>query len=126
VKNQYNICLVIASLVLLTALYSCEYNVESELYPNSFCDTTRVANFSIGVRSVLAEHCDQCHSGADPVAGFVIDTYETLEPFVSNGSFLCSITHGDGCLPMPDDAPKILECDIDLVRDWINSGAQDD
>ncbi len=126
VKRRYHI-FPIATLAMFSLIFfGCEYNVEEELYPYSYCDTTRVASYSDGVRFVLEVNCDQCHGGDTPSAGFVIDTYETLTPFVENGSFLCSIEHGEGCLPMPDEAPKISDCDINLIKNWIDEGAQND
>lgn len=75
---------------------------------------------------MLAVHCDPCHAGSDPVAGFVIDSYETLHPFAENGGLLCTIEHGDDCQAMPVDAPKLPDCDIELIRSWIANGALDD
>ncbi|NND95100.1 MAG: hypothetical protein HKN45_09555 [Flavobacteriales bacterium] len=111
---------------LVFAFQSCYYDVEEELYPSQFCDTTMAPSYSFKVVPILDQHCTGCHGGSSPTAGVGLDTYDGVKQSADNGELLCTITHSSGCSPMPDDAPKINACDIIKIDRWIQSGAQND
>jgi hypothetical protein len=40
-----------------------------------------------------------------------------------NGKLVGAITHAAGFLPMPQSAPKLSDCNINKIKDWVNRGA---
>ena len=111
---------------MLFSISSCYYDVEEELYPAQFCDTTETPSYTMKVVPIMDQHCTGCHGGSSPTAGVVLDTYNGVKQRVDDGSLFCTITHSSGCSPMPDDAPKIPSCDIIKIQRWIESGALND
>ncbi|NNC82604.1 MAG: hypothetical protein HKN79_03430 [Flavobacteriales bacterium] len=116
----------IVIVLLITGSNSCYYDIEEELYPDQFCDTTTVSSYSVKVSQILDQHCTGCHGGTSPTAGVNLETYNGVKQQVDNGSLICTITHASGCSPMPDNAPKIPACDITQIQRWIESGALND
>lgn len=120
---------ILAILFVITgyfAMSSCYYDVEEELYPGLFCDTSAVSSFSQKVLPILNQHCNTCHSGPAPSGSLSLDTYLSVKARVDDGKLSCSINHSSGCSPMPDNGPKLDKCDIQEVERWILTGANND
>jgi hypothetical protein len=45
---------------------------------------------------------------------------------VDNGRFWGAINHEDGYSPMPQNLPKLNDCDLKKIRTWIDEGALND
>lgn len=106
------------SVVLLNACY---YDVEEELYGNVCIDLP--ATYSGAVLEVLQVNCYQCHSAETNFGDVNLEGYEQLKIYVDNGSFVGTIDHMSGFSAMPQDRPKMLECDINLIKSWVDNGA---
>jgi hypothetical protein len=120
----------VCGVVLLLGQSSCEYETIA-IPPLSDCDTLDI-RYSTDIVPILDQHCYVCHSGADPIGGFVIDSYDELTIYVDDldadtrgGLLLCSMEH-TGCRPMPEDQAKLPPCTIKKVEVWIRNGAQND
>jgi hypothetical protein len=116
----------LATLFCFMGFQSCYYDIEEELYPYHFCDTTSLASYNQKVSPILTQHCFGCHSGASPSGSVSLDSYEAVKQHVDDGKLSCSINHASGCSPMPNNAPKLISCDIQEIEKWIQSGAQND
>jgi len=116
--------------LLLLGMYlafpSCYYDAEEELYPFSFCDTTSIPSYTQKVIPILQQHCIGCHGGGSPSAGVSLDNYAGVKIKGDDGKLSCSINHNSGCSPMPDNAPQLIPCDIQVIERWILNGAQND
>jgi hypothetical protein len=122
-KTRFNLLLILA--VFLTA-QSCYFDNEEELYPSAGeCDLTNVT-YSGTVAPILAENCNSCHGGNFPQAGVVTDNYDDLKTVVDNGRFWGAINHEDGYSPMPQNLPKLPQCELDKIKTWIDNGALND
>jgi hypothetical protein len=117
--------LLIAGLVLLLfgQMQSCYYDNEEELYFGA-CDTTNVT-YSLIVAPIMAGSCNVCHSGNFPNAGIRTDNYADLKSIADNGRLWGAINHEPGFSPMPQNQPKMNECNLARIRKWIDSGAPD-
>ena len=103
--------------IALVAFFSqgCYYDVEEELYPGElFCDTTTIT-YNETIFPILAENCFSCHSATAPSGALIT--------VVENGRLMGAITHSEGYEPMPQNAPKLSDCEIGKIRKWINNGA---
>lgn len=106
---------------------SCSYENEEELFPPidpNACDVSMVS-YQQHVAPIIVDNCFICHSGSDPVAGFVLENYEALSEKAESGILFCAINHDDGCQNMPRNRPKLKECDILTIKTWIDNGALD-
>lgn len=89
------------------------------------CDSLN-SKYSVQVKNIISANCYSCH--ATPVAtalggGIVLDTYNGLNFWATNGILLDNITQVPGSNPMPKNAAKLSDCDIAKIRVWINSGS---
>jgi len=112
--------------LLISFLQSCYYDNEEELYPQVVpCDTSNVT-YSGEVAIVMLDNCNSCHGGAFPQGGIVTDNYSDLKVIAENGKLWGAVNHEDGYSAMPQNRPKLNDCDLSIIRIWIDNGALDD
>ena len=88
------------------------------------CDTSNVT-FSQTVWPIIQNKCVGCHSGASPSGGISLATYSDLAVVAGNGQLFGAINHDPGYVPMPFNANKLPQCEIDQIEIWINNGYPD-
>ena len=111
--------------IALVWLQSCYWDNEEDLYPVvADCDTTNVT-YSGTVAIILDDNCVSCHNSSFSQGGVVVDNYDDLKIVVDNGRFWGAINHEGGFSPMPQNLPKLPECELKKIRTWINEGASD-
>jgi hypothetical protein len=103
---------------------SCVSNNEEELYPDQTCDTLNVTYSGI-VAPIISLNCERCHSAVAPSSGIPLEGYDHLKAAVDDGKLLGSIRHDEGFIPMPEEAPKLPDCDIRQIEIWVEDGAPD-
>ena len=103
-------------------LSACYYDVEEELYPNPGCATENVT-YSVTVLDLISTNCYVCHDAAANFGNITLEGYDNLKVYVDNGRLLGAIKHLDGFSPMPQNATKLLDCDIEKIEAWIGDGA---
>jgi hypothetical protein len=86
------------------------------------CDTTNVT-FTNSILPIINNNCKGCHSGPAPSGNLNFATYEGIENAALNGSLLGAVTHAPGFTPMPQGGNKLSDCQIDMIRIWIDEGA---
>ncbi|MBX7227653.1 MAG: hypothetical protein K1X55_16585 [Chitinophagales bacterium] len=84
------------------------------------CDDTLQAKYAKDIFPIIQNNCIGCHGSS---AKTILIDYNTILTQVNNGKLLCSITHSDGCLPMPQNLPQLSSCNIGRIRNWIKSGS---
>ncbi len=114
---------IVVLLLISICMVNCYYDNEEELYGTDNCDTDNVSYASF-VDVVLSQNCYVCHSAASNQGGVTLEGYDALKIFVDNGRFSGAITHASGFSPMPQNAPKLLACQLDKIQAWIDDGAQ--
>jgi hypothetical protein len=87
------------------------------------CDTANM-QYLADVVPILQNNCYRCHgtntnSGS---SGRVLEGYENLKPYAESGTLIGVITHAQGFIPMPQDASKLSDCNINKIKSWINNG----
>ena len=110
------------SLFVMTIMVSCYYDNEEELYGND-CQYDK-ATYTDAVEPILVNYCYQCHSTQSNLTNVKLEGYSAVMPFAQSGSLLGSIRHDSGFVPMPQDRPKLSDCEIDIIAQWIAEGAQ--
>ena len=101
----------------------CYYDVEEVLYPPSgLCDSTNVT-YTNYILPVIEANCYVCHEQAVGLGDVVLEPHQALQNYALDGSLYCSISHGDGCSAMPKNSPKLLSCQIEIIKKWIDEGA---
>lgn len=116
----------IASTIVIA---SCYYDKEELLYHNtgnqSCTDTAGVISYAQKIVPLLQQHCYGCHNGDFPSGSISMGTYATDKAIGQNGSLYGSISHASGYSPMPKSASKMSNCQIEVVKKWIDAGMPD-
>jgi hypothetical protein len=108
-------------------LLSCSKASEDQLRGNnSACDTAGM-RYSVNVVPILELNCYGCHGAGntDGSGGISLDSYAGLKKYADNGYLEGNITHAAGYVGMPYGQPKMDDCDINKIIDWIRQGAPD-
>ena len=108
--------------LLMIVCSSCYYDVEEELYLSIECSTTDMS-YQNDILPIISNNCFNCHNAASNFGGVTLEGFSTLKTYVDNGQLLGVIKHESGFSPMPKNSPKLLECEIEKIDAWINSGA---
>jgi hypothetical protein len=88
----------------------------------SGCDTTNV-KYSTHIKPLIQNACQGCHSGALPGGGINLASYAGVKAIADNGKFFGSISHIATYSAMPKNGNKLTDCQINMVKIWINHGA---
>lgn len=90
------------------------------------------------VRPILQEHCQGCHQPAKRGGDYVLTDFASLMKAGESGEaaivahnpdashLLAQVVPTDGAALMPKNAPPLSAEQIDVLRNWIAQGAQDD
>lgn len=111
-------------LLAMVVITSCYYDVEETLYPPTTCVTDNMS-YQANIIPILERNCYACHSVVDgPNNGnIILEGYTELRKYVDSGQLSASINHQAGYSAMPQDAPKLGNCDIGKIDQWIVDGA---
>jgi hypothetical protein len=117
---------IIALVVIMFAAGGCYYDNEETLYPSNGCDTADV-KYSTHVSQIISSKCFQCHDNANaPVNGngFSWEGYPNISGYLATSAhvFMSSIKHEIGFTPMPENNPKLSDCEIRTIEIWIQDG----
>ncbi len=85
------------------------------------CDTAGM-KYSTNVLPILTANCYSCHANGIVNGGVSLDGYSSVVKQVSNGKLVAAITHAAGVVPMPYNGGKLSDCDIAIIKAWINEG----
>ena len=122
--KNINLFLILA--VVVIGISSCTYDNVEDLYPQTpECDTLNVT-YSQTIAPIMSTNCNFCHSGSTPPANVITDTYDDLKIIADDGRFWGCVNHESGYSPMPNDRPKLNDCDLEKIRIWLDSGALND
>lgn len=112
-------------LLALGFLQSCYWDNEEELYPMAQpCDTTNVT-YSGSIAPLLDANCASCHNSSLPQGSVNLDNYGGVKVVADNGRLWGAVNHSDGYSAMPQNRPKLNDCNLSKIRIWINDGALD-
>jgi hypothetical protein len=92
--------------------------------PPDTCDTANM-KYATDILPILESRCFKCHGNGNTGAsgGINLDGYNNLLHYVTSGSVKGEITHASGFTGMPYGEPKMDDCTINKILDWINQGA---
>ena len=122
VSRVFSSTIFLSGLLILVA--ACYYDKADVVYPPVVpCDTATVG-FKSQVQVILQNQCLGCHGAGYSASGGGIDlrTYETVLPYVNNGSLLNSVLQNGKASYMPKGG-KLSACDLKKVSKWIRDGS---
>lgn len=104
-------------------LSSCaKENQEDILGDTIFCADTNVSYVN-NIQPILQNNCYECHSTSVATNGIILDTHADLVAALDAGYVLPQIKHE--VLPnMPYGRPKLNDCIIATIEQWVLEGKQ--
>lgn len=106
----------------LAIVTGCYYDSEERLYPSTGCVALNMS-FQSNIVPILQRNCYVCHSSAVNTGNITLEGYDELIKHVNSGKLAGAINHNSGFTPMPQNAPKMVGCDISKIEQWIADGA---
>ena len=109
----------------MVSVSSCYYDKEELLYGNNNApctDTAGAVSYAQKVVPVLQQYCYSCHLGSFPSGNIAMGTYATDKAIAQNGKLYGTINHSAGYVAMPEGMPKLSNCQIAVIKKWIDSG----
>jgi len=86
------------------------------------CNTTDT-KYSTAVKPILDTYCNGCHGTATGSGNISYATFSGVKATVTDGTLLQSIEHTGGISPMPQNGNKLSDCNISIIKGWIDAGA---
>lgn len=80
-------------------------------------------SYSQHVVPLLQQYCYSCHLGSSPSGGIEMGTYATDKAIALNGKLYGTISYSSGFSPMPEGEPKLADCQINIIKRWVDDGA---
>jgi len=100
---------------------SCTFDNEEDLLEDFICDTTDIVYNNLTY--IFSDICSVCHSNDFTYVDEIkMDSYDNVRSSINTGLVWPAINHLEGSPPMPDDLPKLQECDLKKIEAWINVG----
>jgi len=126
-QKQVLISLLVVGLPVLLII-SCTKSSADQQTPQpggGGCDTVNM-KYAANVVPILQSFCYGCHGNGNTggSGGINLDGYANLQPHAIDGHLKGVITHASGYPAMPYGLPKMDDCSINKILDWVNRGAQ--
>jgi hypothetical protein len=106
-------------------LTGCYYDNQADLHPGNSsltCDTSDYT-FSGKVTAILRTNCYSCHTQSFAAGNISLDNYAGVKIVADNGKLRGSLNHQAGFVPMPQNQPKLSDCDLLIITKWLENGS---
>jgi len=117
---------ILIALSVAVVFSSCYYDKEELLYgglnSESCADTAGTASYVQKAVPILQKYCYSCHTGSFPSGNQLMGTYTADKAMGQNGKLYGSINHSAGFSPMPKGMTKLSNCQIIIIKKWIDAG----
>jgi len=114
--------------VLMAPVLSfCTNDNEEDLYSNTpvvECKSTNIS-YNTDVKPILDLNCafSGCHGAQSASGGINLSSPESIQQ-ISAELIINSINHAPNAYAMPPTGQKLSNCNIQLITNWLNEGAQ--
>lgn len=107
-------------IVAVALIQGCYYDNEEYLYPSTAsCDTTGVT-YSGTIAPIMAAYCNSCHGNTAPSGGIATDNITAVKANMTR--IWGAINHSNGYQAMPQNMPKLSDCNLAKIAAWKNAG----
>src|SRR3954468_17707083 len=125
-KIMKKVLLPLAAIIIVCNLMmvsSCSKSNEADLAKDTTvgggCDTVNM-KYATNVQPIISSYCYGCHGNGSASGGITLDSYAKLKVQADNGNLIGVITHTAGFPAMPEGGAKLSDCNINIIKDWIN------
>ena len=110
---------------IMVFISSCYYDKADLLYGGNTgpcTDSAGTVSYAQKVVPLLQQYCYSCHTGNFPSGNQLMGTYTADKAMAMNGMLYGTIAHASGYSPMPQGMAKMTNCQIAVIKKWIDSG----
>ena len=106
---------------------SCYFDNRDDLYdvviiPGEGCEFGEIS-YAIDLIPTIDLFCNNaCHNTTDRQGNVILETYNNIQPYLNDGSFIGSIKYESEFNAMPPGS-QLNSCDISKLESWIAAGA---
>ena len=105
------------------------YPNPNSAYPNPVT-ASRDVSFAKDILPIFVDNCFKCHGGDKTEKGLILNSYASVMAGSQNGAVIVAGNAADSTLfqlvssgKMPKRGTKLAPQQLDLIKNWINSGA---
>lgn len=114
-------------ILVAIAIIGCAKINEEELLLEAkvkeLCEVDTVS-FSQHVFPIFEKECLHCHSSGHHIEGGInLENYNEISNYTATNYLVQVIKHESGVRPMPENADKLHDCEIQAIERWIQQGA---
>jgi hypothetical protein len=128
-KKKIQILIATISAITFLAL-ACAKTNEDALQQNGSgggggtCKTDTLS-YSNDIVPILKSYCYGCHGvgNSSSSGGILLEGYTNLKAYVDNGKLVGVVNHAPGFVSMPYGQPKMPDCEVTQITNWVNEGA---
>lgn len=116
---------IIMIFMMTVMITGCYYDNEEELYPatNGACGST-APSYNKDVEPLIKNNCLSCHSSAANMGSVSLEGHAQVRNYAMNGRLYGAISHAQGFSPMPKGGAKLSDCNLAIIKRWIDEGSQ--
>ena len=86
------------------------------------CDANAFA-YNANIKPIMNTYCVGCHSSSNASGGIDVSTYNGTKAAATSGKLYGSVAHLSGYSPMPQGASQLSDCQITVIKKWIDAGS---
>lgn len=90
---------------------------------NSVDCATENISYDAHIRPLIGQKCGSCHSGNSPSGGVNLSSYAGVKAVADEGRLYGAVSHAQGFTPMPYGGQKLADCQVEMIRIWVENGA---
>jgi hypothetical protein len=109
--------------LFLGLVASCTYDNVEELTPIVPCETPDVVSYKQSISPLLDRNCRSCHNPTLLTGGVNLEDFAELKRRAGTGQLIGVVSHAPGYAKMPKDGAKLSDCDIALLKKWVDAGS---
>lgn len=91
---------------------------------STVCDSVN-PTFANNIFPLISNKCNGCHNSinASSANGIDLSNYSNIQTYALNGLLYGAINHESGYSPMPKFQSKMQQCELVMIKKWIDDGA---
>lgn len=118
--------IVLFSLLTAAFAYGCVNNKADTIKPANpgGCDTANLS-YAADINPIMQQSCavSGCHTNATMAGTFTFETYAGVREAIQHDRLIGAINHQSGFIAMPQNSPKLSDCAIAKITQWVVIGA---